>query len=678
MNCSFEHDLTDNNVFQQSLIFAGGCVSQLSGHFQIANKEPNNAFGPIVLFDIGETKQIYIDAVCPKFYRHITEFNSKLTNTPSIQDLKYKCIPCTDNYYTIATNDRIFSIDGENMSHSDDLIAETPSSDTCRRCPYGGHCTGYNVLPRPNYWGYWHEGELVFQQCPAGYCCSGSGNSICDSFDYCEDNRTGTLCGACQEGFSVSILTGVCTPNSECGGDQWFWLFAILSTMAYALWYTFKDQIFHFIFTTLESLQNMCQKPSKNRLDQVKNDQQKVQNASPSNNVKEVLENNENATDKGYFGIITYYVQMAAVMKIQIEFSDVDKSESFIDITVNNVGQFLNLELTKMSFDVCPIIGLTTFGKLLYSLSFLIGIYISWTGILISILVIHKMFKKHTKMKDVCKRLMSFKASLVGGIIEIIKYTYAGFCGIIFMSLVCTKTGSHYVWWYDGSNTCLENWQVIIIIFAIVYAIPFPFILIIGLKLLKQGKISAATFVCCCLFPLVALWFIFIYKYMNQNITGKSMGKNASRPQTSEAIISVLQGPYRDDEKNMTLYWEAMVSIRRLLITSMTLVPYASIRMIIITALSLIFLIQQIYKSPFQVPTSNDVETVSLALLCMTSVINLLKASLTDSGVVPSGPSVQFFKSLEFCEKIFVLFIISFILVTEFKLRKKKRKENVP
>ncbi len=181
-----------------------------------------------------------------------------------------------------------------------------------------------------------------------------------------------------------------------------------------------------------------------------------------------------------------------------------------------------------------------------------------------------------------------------------------------------------------------------------------------------------------CLCPLVALWFIFTYKCMNRNMTDKSTDTNPSLSQASEAIISVLQGPYRDDEKSMTLYWEAMVSIRHLLITSMTLVPYASIQMIIITALSLVFLMQQIYMGPFHVKTSNDIEAVSMALLCMTSVINLLKACLTDLGVVPSGPSVPFFKSLEFCEKIFVLFIISFILVTEFKLRKKKRKENVP
>ncbi len=52
-------------------------------------------------------------------------------------------------------------------------------------------------------------------------------------------------------------------------------------------------------------------------------------------------ENNEDDVDKGYFGIVTYYVQMAAVIMIQIEFSDIDKSESFLDKMVNNIGRLL-------------------------------------------------------------------------------------------------------------------------------------------------------------------------------------------------------------------------------------------------------------------------------------------------------------------------------------------------
>ena len=49
-----------------------------------------------------------------------------------------------------------------------------------------------------------------------------------------EENRTDTLCGACVKGFSVSILTGACTPDSQCGGDKWFWFLVVLAVMAYA------------------------------------------------------------------------------------------------------------------------------------------------------------------------------------------------------------------------------------------------------------------------------------------------------------------------------------------------------------------------------------------------------------------------------------------------------------
>ncbi len=418
------------------------------------------------------------------------------------------------------------------MSFSDGLIAQKSYTDTCRPCPYGGLCTGNSVTPRPNYWGYWHNGELVFQQCPASYCCSGSENSICGRFDYCEENRTGILCGSCRDNFSVSILSGVCTPNSTCGGDKWFWLFVISYAMMYALWYTFKDVIFGCIFIILDCLRDAWGRlKSWKIIDVMKPDQQKSSYSD--------------GTNKGYFGIITYYVQMAAVIRIQIEFSDIDKSEPLFDKVLDNVGRFLNVDLTKVSFDACPILGLTTFGKLIYSLSFLFGIYICWMGMLIMVVVLVKVFKKRVKMKTSVSRLRALKVILIGGIVEIIKYTYAGFCGIIFMSLVCTKIGSHYVWWYDASHTCLENWQVMIVIFALVYAIPFPFILIFGIKLLQQGKISAALFICCCICPLVALWYIiFFYKCMRRNITDKRTAKVPFLPEASEAIISVLQGPY--------------------------------------------------------------------------------------------------------------------------------------
>ncbi len=238
------------------------------------------------------------------------------------------------------------------------------------------------------------------------------------------------------------------------------------------------------------------------------------------------------------------------------------------------------------------------------------------------------------------------------------------------MSVVCTQVGTKYVWAYDGMNVCLENWQVVIVIFATFYAVPFPVTLALGMKLLKQNKISPVSFVCTCLFPLPALFVMLLYLYISK---GSKTKEHSVLSDASETIISVLQGPYREDKKHFTLYWEAMVSVRHLLITGMTLVSYASIRMIIVTVMSMIFFIQHYYVKPFLVRSSNDVEALSLSLLFLSSVINLLKASLTDSVKVPSGPSVPFFKSVELCEKLFVLLIIAYILLTEFKVRKRKK-----
>ncbi len=52
---------------------------------------------------------------------------------------------------------------------------------------------------------------------------------------------------------------------------------------------------------------------------------------------------------------------MVAIIMIKIEFSDIDNSESFLYIIVSRIEMFLNMELSQMSFDICPVLGLTTF-----------------------------------------------------------------------------------------------------------------------------------------------------------------------------------------------------------------------------------------------------------------------------------------------------------------------------
>ena len=252
--------------------------------------------------------------------------------------------------------------------------------------------------------------------------------------------------------------------------------------------------------------------------------------------------------------------------------------------------------------------------------------------------------------------------------IEIIKYTYSGFCGIIFMSLACAKIGRKYVWWYDGTNVCLENWQVLIAVGAFLYALPFPIVLFVAMKHLKQNQISPATATSYFIFPIGGFQVILFTKIFRRDITIQNKNHMSDN---SDAIISVLQGPYKEDERHKTIYWEAMISTKRILITAMALITNASIRMCFITALCIIFFGHHIYVMPFRRHSSNFVEALSLLSLSFISVINLLKASLTDSGVVPFGPSVQFFKGLEVCERLFILIILAYILKIELFTKKK-------
>ncbi len=259
-NCTFQYSVKPHDPIQQSILFVAGKLIELHGLFTVFIPKPESFVGPIDVFYIEQCEKIYIETFCPKWYDHDIEYSSDHTK----RQAHYKCIPCSDNYYTrsVQTNTIYFNRK-ENITLVDRLTEVWKES--CIQCPYGALCTGNNVMPRPNYWGFWYEGKLHFHQCPAGYCCSGSDSSTCNRYDYCPGNRTDTLCGACQEGFSVSILTWSCISDDLCGGDQWFWLIVVLAAMAYALWYTFKDDVLTLFCFSIKFLKGVSAGSVSNR-----------------------------------------------------------------------------------------------------------------------------------------------------------------------------------------------------------------------------------------------------------------------------------------------------------------------------------------------------------------------------------------------------------------------------
>ncbi len=667
-------------------------VGRLIKYFEldivIQNTELESGVRNYGILELNAVENIKMSVQCPDWYFHVVDTVEIVQDVilflftyKRIEKIRYQCRPCPDIFYTPSGNTAkyLYPSDQNNLSIN---TRSTP----CIKCPYGASCPGNNVIPRQNYWGYWHEGELSFQACPAGYCCSGNDEAPCDHFDSCAGNRAGVLCGACREDFSVSILMGKCTPNVECGDDRWFSLLAVFGTMIYTLWYTFKDYILGCIFVAVNILRRPFIKKVKSQVIQkdklskdsgkepVARDLKDIQTqAIPKKiqmkDIKSSVCMNDNKVDKGYFGIITFFVQMSAAMEIHVEFSEIDNSSSFLDMITENIGKLFSIQFSQLSIDACPFKGLTTVGKNAFRFTFLLGIYLSWMIIFFSgNFITHFLVNRKINIRTNNAK-KSFRLSMVGGLIEIMKYTYSGFCEIIFMSLVCIRLGSDYVWWYDATNVCLENWQYVMVILGLIYAGPFPLTLASSMQMLKAQHITAWQFIACCFCQPFALYHTIKYR---SYIKTKAISLKHPLTEESKAIISVLQGPYREGDNSTTLYWEALVSLRRLLITAMTLVGTASIRMIFITAFCIIFIIQHVHHAPFKVKQSNRVELLSLFLLSLVAVINLLKASLIDSGVVPFGPSVSFFKSLEVTEDTLLIILTAFIVFVEIGEKKMK------
>ncbi len=697
LKCKFIYDLNLKSAPLKMILYSLGSIRHFEGEIVIKNSKPDTHEGSYEILETSQVQSMKVSVQCPDWYVYFNDFTEIdlvilyfMQRRKIIKELYFQCSPCSDGYYTTSGNRKVFDY----PSNQNNSIQNTKSA-SCIKCPYGAYCSGNNVVPRQNYWGYWHQGELSFQSCPADYCCSGSDEAPCDRFDICAGNRTGALCGVCKEDFSVSILTGKCTPNVECQAGKWFWLFAILLTLFYALWYTFKDDIFGVVLVISKSpfIKKITSKRTQNEPpgdNPLENDapsiSQKVNKMTATCRGGKMLKSCYRSTgtqtlhdinypvgttdeniDKGYFGIVTFFVQISGTMSIHIEFNVIDNSKSFLDTLTENAGRFLGIQISELSFDACPLTGLTMIGKNAFKFLFLLGIYVSWLFIFAYGNTTIHFLRNRINLIRTNNTPKSFRLKMVQGLIEIMKYTYSGFCEIIFMSLLCVKLGSDYVWWYDGTNVCLENWQLAMVMLGLVYAVPFPLALLSSMIMLKAKYITAWQFICCCLFEPLAFYYTIKYRYSKKpkhEIITTKVSDDA------QAIISVLQGPYRQDGKSLTLYWEAMVSLRRLLITAMTLVGSASIRMMFITGFCITFIIQHIYTIPFKSKQSNHVESFSLFLLSLVSVINLLKASLLDTGTIPTGPSVPFFKGLEFIEDLSLVLLITFIIFVE--LRRKK------
>ncbi len=714
-------------------LYSNGEISLMGTNISLGLTKSNVEAVSVQIFDF-EMKISSLDMVfaCPDWNSPVIlpDFRpSQILNRPVLQGVTCRCSSCSESKYSPSVTQYFVSYHDGQSSVSIESSTGDLSIPECIPCPYGGHCPGHRLAARPNYYGFWEDGEITFQRCPADYCCTGSDTAPCDSYNSCNGNRTGFLCGSCIPDHSMSILSNYCVPDKHCGEEVWFWPLSALAVIAYMLWYTLKDDIAKIISYLPLKLVNRCASKS--------NSQTSVQgnNLNPRNknshggqlgkgfetgNGKTVRtrhgiktgtfdgidpENDFNNDldpvvdtdiDKGYFGILTYFVQASVIMRIDVEFHTVETGEeSMLDRAERYMNQLLNIELSSVSYNICPIVTLQASGKILFHGLFLLGIYCSW--ILAYILafaifqITEKMYRTGTKWSDIIRR------KLIRGIVEIIKYTYSGFVGITIMAMTCVKVLDEFYWKFDGTVNCLAPWQIGILSVGLGYTIPFFLVIIIGIKLMKNHQISGILFLFGCIFPPPFLFYcisLLCYDKVTDNNAQKitkdspnsiyiQSGKSDidarndvenddpevgchgnNNTSCTNTILSVLQGPYITSHSD----WEAVMIVRRLFLSITPLINNAIIQMIFNCSFCAIFLVHHLMVKPFIFKPSNKVETLSLLLLIWVAIVNLLKASYTEMGEIPTGPAADIFQTLKFCENLLIVLVIAHILFIEVNL----------
>ncbi len=573
---------------------------------------------------------------------------SLLSRTNVLQKIILFCSACKPSFYI--PFEGTFLI----VYHTlDSKVSKTSRSNSendhlgCVECPQGAQCPGNQLTAMANFWGYRNEKGFVFQQCPSEYCCAGTVENSCTSYNNCANNRDGTLCGACKQGYSLSVMSFSCMKNSLCT-DNWLWVVAILGAVSYMLWYTFKGNILGVPGKVLKKILRHGNKQSQ------KEDQ-----------------------GKSYFGIMTYFVQASAAMRLHINFESERNINTFFSKIEAYTSIFLSIELSYFPADICSVKDLNTTEKTMLKFFFMVGIYFSWLlmfGILLT------SAKVAGRLSAVFHRATS---KLIDGLVEIIKYTYGGFTDIVFYSLTYVVINNTNVWLHDGTVDLLSKWQVAMVLFAGLFVIPYPFMLYLGLKMLEKKLICANSFLLGCIFPLPfsVHWLYFMIKIqITQDKPSESKIRDVWLDEKSvdgqDEMLDRFRGGYRRAGGGAQ-YWESVMILRRLLLGSTGLFPSAFFQMILCVSLCVLYLAHHIYIQPFAHTLSNRAETVSLVLLCAVAVINFGKSIFLYLGVNPQGFQVETMRHLGLLETMFILFLIFFIVVSEISSSIKERKAKV-
>ena len=720
-DCYFENTPFHQHALQGDIMYSDGFLTVSQVTFKV-----KTAINGLSIFrhsgDHWELDIRNVAVECPMGYDLRTTNSSAYGVTPiglrrsyKLDQLSYFCESCPRNKYSLDNGYLNYTMVFNDFAYFTLLINGSEPSPQytgnyihhkiqCLNCPYGGHCV-QGITSVANFWGY-SEGEVVkFQHCPKGYCCS---TPECPSIDSCSSHRQGTLCGRCSEGYSEALFSPHCIPNDKCD-RMWIYPFSTGVGLIYAIFLLFQADLQQFLFSKPLGLGRLVKKfgNKKPKLSYMnglvkseKLDGTQVKfipnggelfkpncssSTSATNHNSNELENSPSKTDNRGFGsgllvIMFYYFQDALLLNVKTVYvREESKGQQLMKSVLSGIFKF-QLDLFELLEEVCMSPGMTVVPKTLakalivpYVIALFIVMYLIYSTL--------QMLNSSTSSINASGHLQndidsaettngkSFGTRFASGFILAVMFMFQKLGTTTFILLNCVPVKSQMVLFIDGTVTCYQNWQYIVIAYATVCVTPFFVVLLVGPSLLKKRVISLPEFFFSCLFPLPFL-FIWLIKVIYRCIT-KPTPHPELRSGSVGAVLKILQGPFKDN--SLGLCWSGVLIGRRLvLILLFTFVTDTLIRLLCMLLACFMILLHHVHIKPYKDPRGNLAGTISASALVVLGSINLVRAGFEAAEYTPTGPNAYLIKVFAEIENILLLWgpmCVMFFIVLVFVYR---------
>jgi len=627
------------------------------------------------------------------------------------------CPQCKHNHYSIERGEIILKDviregekgikEGEDRTLGFHTYAK--KNIQCHPCPVGGECERGITKSKSNYYGYVKasDASIEYITCPVEYCCSNIGNP-CTSYSTCNSNRSGVLCGQCNEGFQESFFTNNCIALENCKHHKLFWIMYGLTALGVTLVLCFMDNIKTILLVLPKTFYKaLCKKnidkggESNNKTvsiygltkrtvieaggienkayesvsssqpassqpvyESVSGDSESKEHSVTANlprtNPKEDEDCSEGHdlpyTMQGVFNSMLSFYQIKSLI---IVVSGPSIHNSNVDYLIKKITDVFNLQVfLNLRTDVCPMQGLNAVTKRLIRFV-LFSLVTSALVALIWVLCLFYNYIRRSEQGKSLSELLLLKLEIC--YLRIITFGYKNIATVALVLVTCVSINDSFVLFINGNIQCFTYQQYIVFAFIGLWVLPLPFSLYASYNWYRDLKISFRELLFCLTLPP----FTFVIGV----VTWRRKTNIDHNKRQFQRIREMYEEPYRlkHGSTEKYVFWEHWRLIQRLVLSIITTYlknPLWKIYMSspVILSFFLVYLkVKPFKKTLFLL---HWLEICSLIGLCYQMLYNLLKGYiyLYDApNNINSDVLVKFFVYTEFLFSplaVFVLYLV--------------------